>query len=108
MIRLRALACFLCALIVWPSFVLAQGYPEATVSLLRESCSIRKDIPSAQIRDYCNCYVYFTQSQIPWRDFQLLDAAITAKGVMSLDDQEKAILKKSVEITYYCLLKTGR
>lgn len=87
---------------------LAQNYPDAAVANLRATCAQRKDIPQASMPAYCDCYVDLMQKTVPWRDFLLLDSAMNTKGVAALDDEEKAILGKALETTFYCSQKVTR
>ena len=93
---------------IGPTAALAQTYPEAAIANLRSTCTQRKDIPPASVPAYCDCYVGLMQKNVPWRDFLLLDSAATTKGLGALDAEEKAILGKALETTFYCSQKVTR
>lgn len=84
------------------------GYPEAGIANLRATCAQRQDIPATAMQAYCDCYVDLVQKNVPWRDFLLLDSAISTKGLAKLDAEEKAILGKALEATFYCSTKATR
>lgn len=83
-------------------------YPEAGITNLRKTCMQRADIPKASMFVYCDCYVDLMQKTVPWRDFLLLDSAISTKGIGALDADEKSILGKALETAFYCSQKTTR
>ena len=84
-----------------------QSYPQATIDSLQASCK-RPDIPASAMPAYCACYLEQMQSRIPWKDFLLLDTAIRVKGIGGIDAEEKAILIRSLDITFYCSQKATR
>ena len=57
---------------------------------------------------YWDCYVDLTQKTVPWRDFLLLNSAISTKGLAELDAEEKTIMGKMLEAAFYCSQKTMR
>jgi hypothetical protein len=85
-----------------------QGYPAAGIANLRTTCMQRKDLPASAMNAYCDCYVDLMQKNVPWHDFLLLDSAISVKGTASLDAEEKTILGKALETTFYCSQKIVR
>jgi hypothetical protein len=86
----------------------AQRYPDAGIANLRGTCAQRQDIPPQVIGTYCGCYIDLLQKTVPWRDFLLLDSALNTKGPNGPDDEEKAILGKGLQVTFYCSQKAAR
>jgi hypothetical protein len=86
----------------------AESYPEAGIAILRKTCMQRRDIPAQSVPVYCDCFVDLMQKTVPWRDFLLVDSAVSTKGLGGLDDEEKAILGKGLQATFYCAQKATR
>jgi hypothetical protein len=87
----------------------ADEYPDNWISHFRAECLAPKpgDV-SAQIRAaYCECYEDSVKKSVPWRDAQILDLALSAKGEDAFDANEKAIADKFTKIINYCKVKAG-
>jgi hypothetical protein len=91
-----------------PTIASAQAYPEAGIANLRATCTQRPDIPPQAMPAYCDCYVEQIQKVVPWHDFLLVDSAIRVKGLGNLDAEEKDIMMKALEVTFYCSQKVTR
>jgi hypothetical protein len=85
-----------------------QRYPPAAIANMRATCHDTKDIPVNAMPAYCECYIELMQKTVPWNDFLLLESAISAKGPGDLDDEEKVILGKGLQVMSYCSQKVTR
>src|SRR5215467_11476986 len=68
------------------------AYPPAISKTIETTCRQRHDVPTSSVDAYCGCYVARLQSNVPLRDWLLLDAAIRAKSPQGLDANERKIL----------------
>lgn len=87
----------------------ADDYPDTWTRGFRAECmKPQTGDASAQARTaYCECYEESVKRSVPWRDAQLLDLAISAKGADAFDTKEKAIGDKVTNIINYCKVKSG-
>jgi hypothetical protein len=85
----------------------ASDWPAEGIENSLRNCRsyVPADIPATKVESYCSCAVQLTVKSIPWKEYLLLDAANRAKGPNNLDQAERAILAKWLEVRHYCSLK---